>query len=874
MATVLDAMVNARLVTVDDQSVDVAHEALLREWPRLRGWLDEDRDGRRLQRHLMAAASGWKALERDPAELYRGPRLAAAVEWAERVDPAEVPPLAAEFLSVSVADQERDQQAQARTNRRLRALLIGAAVALVVALIAGGLAVRRQREASRSRDLADIARVAAVSRSVVDRQPDLGMLLAAAAFDLDDTADTQATLLRALQAHPMLEGLIYGAESGLEAAVFSPDGTLLVTPTSDGAGTILWDTATRRRVDVLRNGDDISLSAAISPDGRWLAVPAVHRTADGLVAGRLHVWDLLSRTLHRTVESPAGALTSAAFSADGTRLFTQGGPASDRPPKDEVVVWDAASWTPASIWPLHEHYSGDRTFVMSRDGALAALPLPDGTVAAFRTADRTPLGRPLDVASLTDDDIGFITDVALGTDDTTMAVATEAAGVFIVDAATGALERHIDVAESAVSTLELSPDGALLATGRLDGRTQLYDVVTGDPLGSPLAASASAITDVSFDADGTRLATTGLDRTGALWRLDGTRSIGIALRGQETAVTEAAFNTDGSRLVTGALDGTVVVRDGGSGDVLTTIPVEGEVLSVDVDPARPRLAAGGSETLLVAGLDGQHRRSIDVGGRATEIAFSPDGRILAVAIDGSREPFESSGPGSGAVRFVDPDSGAAAAPTIELNEPAIGLAYSRDGRTVGVITYNNLLHLYSVADGRESGPPIENVDSPITSLDFSPDGARVAVGLASGAVRQYDLGTHEPVGGLLEGDPNGVYGVAYSPDGTLLVGTTLGFSTTQLWDARSGVLLGTRLTGGRVPYSYQTFVVDHLIGSRPAFSPSGDSLMAPGFPGASVLWNLDPSSWRTAACSIAGRELTDEEWDRYLPGRQHRALCE
>ncbi len=304
IATLLDAMASARLVTVDGQSVEVAHEALLREWPRLRAWLEEDRDGRRQQRHLMAAATGWEALERDPAELYRGPRLAAAVEWADRVDPVEVPPLAAEFLSASVAAQERDQRAQARTNRRLRGLLIGVAAALVVALIAGGVAVRRQSEASRSRDLADIARVAAVARSVVDRQPDLGLLLAAAAFDLDDTADTRATLLQAVQAHPMLEGLIYGAESGLEAAVFSPDGTLLVTPTSDGTGTILWDTATRRRVDVLRNGDDISLSAAISPDGRWLAVPAVYQTADGLGAGRLHVWDLLSRTLHTHRREP------------------------------------------------------------------------------------------------------------------------------------------------------------------------------------------------------------------------------------------------------------------------------------------------------------------------------------------------------------------------------------------------------------------------------------------------------------------------------------------------------------------------------------------------------------------------------------------
>jgi len=103
-------------------------------------------------------------------------------------------------------------------------------------------------------------------------------------------------------------------------------------------------------------------------------------------------------------------------------------------------------------------------------------------------------------------------------------------------------------------------------------------------------------------------------------------------------------------------------------------------------------------------------------------------------------------------------------------------------------------------------------------------------------VRHYDATTHEPVDGLLEGDPNGVFGVAHSPDGTLLAGTTLGFSTTQLWDTRSGVLLGTRLTGGRVPYSYQTFLVEHFMGSRSAFSPSDAALATPGFPGASALW--------------------------------------
>ena len=867
-------MANARLVMVDEQTVEVAHEALIREWPRLRAWLDEDRDGRRLQRHLTAAAIGWEALERDPAELYRGPRLAAAVEWAERVDPAEVPPLAAEFVSASVAERERGQRAQARTTRRLRTLLIGVCAALVAALIAGGFALSRQRDASRSRDQADVARIAAVSRSVVERQPDLGLLLAATAFDLDDTADTRGALLQAVETHPMLEGLIYGADSGLEAAVFSPDGTVLATPTSDGTGTILWDTSTRQRIDVLRNGDDISLAAAISPDGRWLVVPAIYVADDGQPASRLQVWDLRTRSLVKTASSPAGGLTTASFSPDGSQLYTQGGPAGDAPPRDVVVAWNTASWTPEATWLIDDGYSGDRSFVTSPTGELAALPLPDGTVGVYRMADRSALAPAIDARALSADDNGVVTRVAFSPDGATLAIATEVGGVFLVDPLTHTTRRHLDVPESTVSALEISPDGHVLAAGRLDGRTQLYDLTTGDPLGPPLAASAAAITGVKFSADGTRLVTTGLDRTGAFWRLDGARSIGIAVAGQEAPVTEAAFSADGSRLVTGALDGTVVVRDGQQGEVVATLPLAGEVLSVDVDQAHSRLAAGGTEAVVVASLDGHQRQLLDVGdGWATEVAFSPDGLTLAVAIDAGRGSEDISGPGSGAVRFVDPESGAASAPTIELGEPAIGVAYSRDGRSVGVITGNNVLHVYSVVDGKESGAPIENADAQITSVAFSPDGSRIAAGIASGAVRQYDLETRQPVGALLEGDPNGVFGVAYSPDGALLAGTSLGFSTTQLWDARTGSPIGTRLTGGRVPYTFRTFLVEHFMASRPAFAPVGDALATPGFPGATVLWDLDPSSWLAAACRIAGRELTDEEWGRYLPGRRHRAPC-
>ena len=109
-----------------------------------------------------------------------------------------------------------------------------------------------------------------MSRSVVDTQPDVGLLLAAAAYQLDDTADTQSTLLNALETHPLLDGLIYGVDSGLEAAAFSPDGDVLATPTSDGTGTILWDSETQERVATLESeehGGSLEVAASSAPFG-------------------------------------------------------------------------------------------------------------------------------------------------------------------------------------------------------------------------------------------------------------------------------------------------------------------------------------------------------------------------------------------------------------------------------------------------------------------------------------------------------------------------------------------------------------------------------------------------------------------------------
>jgi hypothetical protein len=186
---VISVLSEWRLVTVRHDELEVAHEALLREWPRLRGWLEEDSEGRRLHRHLIESAKEWDRAGRDPGELYRGARLAAALDWSGD-HPSEPNELEKEFLAASREASEQESTRMRRTNRRLRVLLTGVAVFLVVAVGAALLAAVQWRESQRESDRAgkaartSLARelaAAANEQSAVDSE--LGLLLAIEAVE-------------------------------------------------------------------------------------------------------------------------------------------------------------------------------------------------------------------------------------------------------------------------------------------------------------------------------------------------------------------------------------------------------------------------------------------------------------------------------------------------------------------------------------------------------------------------------------------------------------------------------------------------------------------------------------------------------------------
>ena len=139
--TVLKALADARLITTSEDSAEVAHEALIREWPTLRGWLEDNREGLRLHRHLTEASQEWYSMNREPDLLYRGARLAQAREWAD-AHAEELNPLESEFLNLSIKASEREldlqrlrAEEQAQTARQLRHRATYLASALIVTAV-------------------------------------------------------------------------------------------------------------------------------------------------------------------------------------------------------------------------------------------------------------------------------------------------------------------------------------------------------------------------------------------------------------------------------------------------------------------------------------------------------------------------------------------------------------------------------------------------------------------------------------------------------------------------------------------------------------------------------------------------------------------
>ena len=251
VAEVIRTLIEARLLTVGEGSIEVAHEALLREWPRLAEWLEDDRAGRQLREHLTSTAREWQARDHDPAELYRGARLSTAIDWTSQ-HTLELTETERSFINESRQAATRESERQRRTNRRLRALLAGAGLALVVAVGTGAVAFLQGQAATQAATVADAQRLGA--KALIEPNLDVSLLLAREGVALDDDSTTRTDLLSAIVRSPSAIGGWRLPISGRPLNVsVSPDGKDLLVR-NDRDEVALIDSATGNLIRDLGSG--------------------------------------------------------------------------------------------------------------------------------------------------------------------------------------------------------------------------------------------------------------------------------------------------------------------------------------------------------------------------------------------------------------------------------------------------------------------------------------------------------------------------------------------------------------------------------------------------------------------------------------------
>jgi WD40 repeat protein/DNA-binding SARP family transcriptional activator len=837
VAEVLDALADDRLVTVTEGAVEVAHEALLREWPRLRGWLEDDAQGRRVQHELGTAARAWDAGGRDPGELYRGARLAAALDWSSAHE-VELNPTERAFLDLGRAASERSQ-------RRLRAVLGGVVGLLVLAVIAGALAFEQRGHARDEATAADAQRLGA--RALLENDLDAALLLARQGVALDNSVRTRGSLLAALSKSPAAIGVLRGAGERMWTLALSPDERTLVA--GDPAGNVFFfDTRTRRRVATFRptDGNAWIVLLAYSPNGRRLAI-----AHDGPRGNVVAVLDTRSRRVLRTLTPPRHRYVSALrYSADGTLdVMTVTRDGEEGP---ALFTRHDARTARRLLGPVRVNRRDTSPLLATSDGR-RLITAGDGEVTVRDAASLRPLERfPVRGASAP----LWSTAFALSADDRTVAIGEADGAVRFLDLQTGTVRTASGRHEGAVTSSQFTADGRWLITASEDGKVTVWDVRQA-AAGETLSGHANGVQSLRVTRNGRTLYTAGLDGAVFIWDLAGTRRLGRPFKasagGDQFA---AALSSDGRLFARGQNDGAITITDtrtlaprapfrvGGGGAFIRFRFVPGSRLMV-VGREEGFLALVDSDSGSVLQLLRGHRGAVYTPG------ISADGSLLVTGSDDNT------------VRFWSLPNGQPIGAPLRFRRQLYDTQLSPDGRwvTVSLIDHNFESGTVEVWDAR-SRRRVRSVRVAVFVgfARFSPDGRLLAVGNRFGRTQVWSTANWRPVTRWLGGDASGIITAHISPNGrTLATGSDTGI--VQLWDIHSGQALGAPLPGGsNVPV-------------LPFFTPDGTRLIASYQTGRAYFWDIRTESLTRHACQVAGRRLTRAEWEEFLPGRDYDPAC-
>jgi WD40 repeat protein len=859
-ARALSILASARLVTIDGAAAEVSHEALLTRWPRLAEWLAEDSAGLALRNRLIPAVRDWRAADREPSQLWSGPRLAAALDWAAD-HPTSLTADESSFLDVSLDAQTAGERRRRRAQRRLSLLATGLALALVVAVIAGALAIRARDVASAAAVVADAQRLGA--QALVERDIRTAMREAVAGVRLSDSWQTRGNLLATLQRVPRLR-----AAAGFD------------------------------------NGDRI-LAMAIRPDGRELAV--------GTATGVLRLYDTATmRVVAEVTQADRRAIYGVAYRFDG--VVVAWGDRAVAPTVSSVQLWRDG---------LHDQLTAHvvtqalREGTLTHDGTLFAARRSGDRHGEVISIDAnqglTELGLtaadPNEIGPSEDSQPRIADNLAVSADGRLAAIGGRQ-GLSITDLASGA-RRVLGTG----FPLAFSPDGRRLVADSGTGDLDVWDATTGSLLGVGRSA-AGPILHAAWSADGQHVVTCGDDRLVRVWLMSAagaTPTVTDTFAGHSGRVRACQFAPDGSAVYSAGLDGAIFVWD------LQRENLLGAVVRHGTADGHFRVYPAGNDSVRTLTQDGDTTavlRRFDLQTGAVEpgvvtltdsdglddFGATPDSAMIAsISQDGAVSVWSSadgrriSGPYvpdlppglDGDVVGLSPDGRLALVAVFDPTSPGGSRIYRYDVsqvRSDGIMDLpawvndigfspNQLYAAAALVDGRVvvwrtdtwaqvavlAGQPPGFKAGPVA---FSADGRYMAVGGDSGRPSLWSVGSWSSVWRADAGHDGITTSLTFSPDGQLLVSS--GSDTkTFLYDVATGHAVGGTAVGPDTNvWTYSWF----LGGTK--------TLALIGLDDGSIRHvDLDPAAWLRRACALAGRDVTEPEWRAMVPDQPFRPAC-
>jgi WD40 repeat protein/class 3 adenylate cyclase len=854
----LEQLARARLVTLGDGTAEVAHEVLIRKWPTLRRWLDEDREGIRLHRRLGNAARLWAEGGEEASDLYRGARLAAALEWADG-HPEDLNAGERRFLDQSREADERDAERQRRANRRLRALLAGAGIMLVVAVAAGIVALIQGHNARDEALTADAQRIGA--QALAETNVDRALLFAVAGVDLQDSLETRSDLLSVLQKTPALFRFIRPSRSEITAVAASPDGRLLAV--GDGEGEVRFiDLRTwQPEGEPVRFDNQVSGQAmAFSPDGGTLAVATAGANRANLYSIDPSTGQRRPLRSWRSVPANLGPprFTRFAFSPNGERLAVAVASAPTPLPFPSVerltvlkMPDGRAAWK--RRYPLRPGqnevsvaFAGNGTVVSS--AAQGETLLWDAGSGEINR--RFGIGGPFAVSP--DNHLAAIARNNPDPSDPHTSLA-------VLDLRTGRLRGFPPPpARSWIVSVAFTPDGKGIVTASFEGALRVWDAAsgailqtfTGQPSGRNLAIAPDGRTVVSGNDTGSV----------AAWDLSGEQQLSHAFRWNTPAMscgTTPCFviNPQSTLMAAGQADGTVALLDLDSGRRVDKLPARSGPTAdaLAFFPDGRRLMVGGAAGIV--NVWDVHSRTVVRTLRFEDpvywAAVSPDGELVAIETQAQDSP--------GAALEVQDAASGETLYSRKLRNGRGSLYFSPDSRrlaAVGCCAGGSRIEVLDARSGELELSP--RVDGLTKSVAFSPDGSLIGAGTDDGKVLLFDAGDGAQAGSTIQAATGPIDPISFSPDGSLFAASS-GDQTATLWDVATHKPVG------------QTFPVRQGTVPAAQFAPDGD-LVIVGLADASV-WPMDPQVWRSFSCQTAGRDLTSGEWEDLLPDRAYQRTC-